>query len=130
MHRSIKHHTNQKESNGIKFIEIPLNTSIPRNSIPPSLPSDQWQTIHNPEEIEKVLTLRNKAHLSQSEGTSFTISLLKDLLGLASFTPFGKVLLTCTEDMSKLPISKLQKLYLTDLEKASGIIESPIFPNI
>ena len=69
MHRSIKHHTKQKQSSGIKFIEIPLDTSIPWNSIPSFLLSDQWQTIHNPEEIEKVLTLRNKAYLSQSEGT-------------------------------------------------------------
>ena len=41
MHRSIKHHTKQRQSNSITFIEIPLDTSIPWNSIPPSLPSDQ-----------------------------------------------------------------------------------------
>ena len=130
MHPSIKHHTRQKQSSGIKFIEIPLDTSIPLNIIHPSLPSEQWQTIHNPEEIEKVLTLRNKAHLSQSEGTPFTTAPLNDLHGIDSFTPFGKSLFTGTSCMSKLPLSKLQKLYLTDLQKASGIIESPISPNI
>ena len=29
IHHSIKHHTKQKQSSGIKFIEIPLDTSIP-----------------------------------------------------------------------------------------------------
>ena len=77
-----------------------------------------------------MLTLRNKEHLSQSEGTPFTTAPLKDLFGPDSFTPFAKALLTGTADMSKLPLSKLQKLYLTNLKKASGIIESPISPNI
>ena len=29
MHRFIKHHSKQKQSSGIEFIEIPLDTSIP-----------------------------------------------------------------------------------------------------
>ena len=111
MHRSVKHNTKQQQSSGLKSIEIPLDTSIPRNSIPPSLPSEQWKTIHNPEEIDKVLTSRNKEHLLQSEGTPFTIVPLKDLLGSDSFTPFGKALLIGIIDLSKLPLSKLQKLY-------------------
>ena len=77
-----------------------------------------------------MLTLRNKAYLSQSEGTSFTTSPLKDFLGLDSFTPFRRDLLTGTADMPKLPLSKLQKLYLTNVKKSSGIIESPISRNI
>ena len=77
-----------------------------------------------------MLTLRNKAFLSQSECTPFTIDPLKDLLGPDSFTPFGKALLTGTVDMAKLPLSKLQKLYLNNLKKVSGIIESPISPTI
>ena len=120
MHRSLKHHTKQKQYSGIKFIEIPLDTSIPWNSIPPSLPSEQWQTTHNPEEIEKALTLRNNTHLSQSEGTPFTTAPLKILLGPDSFTPFGKALLIGTADMSNIPLSKLQKLYLNNLKKTSG----------
>ena len=77
-----------------------------------------------------MLTLRNKTHLTQSEGTPFTTAPLNDLLGPESFTSFGKDLLISTSDMSKLPLSKLQKLYLTNLKKVSGIIESPISPNI
>ena len=130
MHRSIKHHTKQKQSSGLKSIEIPLDTSIPWNSIPPSLPSAQRKTIYNPEEIEKVLTSRNKEHLSQPEGMIFTIGPLKDLLGPDSFTPFGKALLTGTADMSNLPLSKLQKLHFTNLKKASGLFESPISSHI
>ena len=93
MHPSIKHHTRQKQSSGIKFIDIPLDTSIPWNIIHPSLPSEQWQTIHYPEDIEKVLTLRNKVYLSQLEGITFTTAPIKDLLGSDRFTPFGKALL-------------------------------------
>ena len=77
-----------------------------------------------------MLTLRNKTHLTQSEGTPFTTAPLNDLLGPESFTSFGKDLLISTSDMSKLPLSKLQKLYLTNLKKVSGIIESPISPHI
>ena len=130
MHRSIKHHTKQKQSGGLKSIEIPLDSSIPWNNIPPSLPSEQWKTINNPEEIEKVLTSRNKEHLSQPKDTPFTIAPLKDLLGPDNFTLFGKALLTGTVDLSKLPLFKLQKLYFANLKKSSGVLESPIYPHI
>ena len=130
MYHSIKHHTKQKQSSGLTSIEIPLDSSIPWNSIPPSLPFEQWKTINNPEKIEKVLTLRNKEYLSQPEGTPFTIARLKDLLGLDSFTPFGKALLTGKADLSKTPLSKLQKLYFANLKKTSGVLESPISPHI
>ena len=103
-----------------------MDSSIPWDSTPLELPSEQWKTINNPEEIEKVLTSRNKEHLSQPEGTPFTIAPLKDLFGLDSFTPFGKALLTGKADLSKLPLSKLQKLYFANLKKASGVLESPI----
>ena len=86
--------------------------------------------IYNPEEIDKVLTLRNKEHLSQSKGTPFTTAPLKDLLGPDSFTPFGKALLTGTVDLSKLSLSKLQKLYFANLKKAYGVLAFPISPHI
>ena len=103
MHRSIKHYTKKKQSSGIKFNEIPLDNSIPWNSIPPSLPSDQWQKVDNPEEIEKVLTSRNRSNLSQSEGTPFIVAPLKDILGPDSFIPFGNALLTGTVNITNLP---------------------------
>ena len=80
----------------------------------------------NPEEIEKVLTTSNKDHFSQSEGTSFTMEPLKDMLGPDSCTPFGNALLTGTVNMTNLPKSKLQKLYFTNLQRASGSLASPL----
>ena len=77
-----------------------------------------------------MLTSHNKEHLSQSEGTPFTIASLKDHLGPDRFTPFGKALLTGTADLSKLPLSKLQKLYFANFKKASGVLDSPISPHI
>ena len=130
IHRSIKHHTKQKQSSDIKFIEIQLDASIPWNRTPSSLPSDQCRKIDNAEEIEKVLTSRNKAHLSQSEDTPFTMAPLKDIIGLDIFTPFGNSLLTGTADMTNTPLSKLQKLYFTNLQKESGSLESSISPHI
>ena len=55
---------------------------------------------------------------------------LKDLLGPDSFTPFGKALLTGTVDLSKLSLSKLQKLYFANLKKAYGVLAFPISPHI
>ena len=52
------------------------------------------------------------------------------MIGLDSFTPFGNSLLTGTADMTNIPLSKLQKLYFTNLQKASGSLESSIYPHI
>ena len=43
IHRRIKHHTNQSKSSGIKYIRIPIDKPISWNSIPSSLPDDQWE---------------------------------------------------------------------------------------
>ena len=110
MHRSVKHNPKQQQSSGLKSIEILLDSSISWNNIPPSHLSEQWKTINNPEETEKVLTSRNKEHLSQPKDAPFTIAPLKDLLGPDSFTLFGKALLTGTVDLSKLPLFKLRNI--------------------
>ena len=86
--------------------------------------------LDNPQEIEKVFTSRNNAHLSQSEGTPFTIFPLKYILRPDSFTPFGNALLTGTVDMTNLSLSKLQTLYFTNLQKASISLASPLSPHI
>ena len=62
----IKHHTRQRKTTGIKFIEIPIDNSIPWNSLLFSLNEDKWQTVDNPEDIERCLISRNRAHLSQA----------------------------------------------------------------
>ena len=78
MHRRIKFCTHQRKSSGIKYLEIPIDTSIPWNSIPSSLTEDQWKKVDNPEDIERFLISRNRVHLSQAQGTPFTISPLKN----------------------------------------------------
>ena len=130
LRRSIKHHTYNHNSSGINFIEIPIDRTIPWNSIPPSLPKDQWKKIDNPEVIEKVLTSYNTAHLSQSEGKPFTIVPLKDLLGTGYFALFGDVLLHGTTNIDSLPLSNLQRLYLNKLKKTSGYLSSPLLHQI
>ena len=93
MHHRIKHNTNQSKSSGIKYLKIPIYTSIPYNSIPSSLPEDQWKKVDDPKDIERCLISRNRTHLLQAQGTPFTISLPKNVLGKDSFTPFGNSLL-------------------------------------
>ena len=39
----IKYHINQSKSSGIKYLEVPIDTYIHWNSIPSSLPEDQWE---------------------------------------------------------------------------------------
>lgn len=41
MYRLIKHHIHTKQSSGIKYIKIPLDSSNPWNSIPSSLLDDK-----------------------------------------------------------------------------------------
>ena len=41
MYRRIKHHTHQRKSSGIKYLEIPIDNSIPWNNISSTLTADQ-----------------------------------------------------------------------------------------
>ena len=41
MHRRIKHHTHQRKSSGIKYLDIATDTSIPWNNIPSHLSDDK-----------------------------------------------------------------------------------------
>ena len=74
-----------------------------------------------------MLTSKNKAHLSQPEGTPFAITPVKDMLGFDNVTPFGNTLLTGTTNTTNLPLSKLQKLYFSNFQKASCTLDSPFF---
>ena len=69
MHHLIKHHTHTKQSSGIKYIEIPIDTIIPWNSIPSSPPEYKWKRITNPKTLKdfvslkiKITSLRHKEH--------------------------------------------------------------------
>ena len=43
MHSRIKHHTHQRTSSSIKYLDIPTDTSIPWNNIPSNLSDDKWK---------------------------------------------------------------------------------------
>ena len=130
MYRRIKHYTHQRKSSGIKYLEIPIDNSIPWNNIPSTLTADQWNCFDNPEDIERCLISRNRAHLSQAQGTPFTIHPLKELLGKDSLTPFGNSLLLGTADLDIIPLTSLQKLYLSELRKSSFTLSSPLHHRI
>ena len=117
MHRHIKYHTRQRKSSGIKYLEILIDTTIPWNNIPSTFPEDQCKKVDNPEDIERCLISRNRAHFSQAQGTPFTTNPLKYLLGKDSFTSFCNLCLFYNTDLNKLPLSSLQKLYLSKIKK-------------
>ena len=117
MHRRIKHHTHQSKSSGIKYLKIPIDTSILWNNILLFLTEEQCQKVDNPEDIERCLISRNRAHFSQAQGTPFTTNPLKYLLGKDSFTSFCNLCLFYNTDLNKLPLSSLQKLYLSKIKK-------------
>ena len=52
IHRLIKHDTHTKKYSGIKYIEIPIDSTIPWNNIPSSLPGDKWKSVANLEDIK------------------------------------------------------------------------------
>ena len=130
MHRRIKHHTNQRKSSGIKYLDIPTDTSIPWNNIPSNLPDDKWKKVENPEDIERCLISRNRAHLSQAQGTPFTIHPLKELLVQDSLTPFGNSLLLHKADLTHLLLNSLQKIYLSELRKSSSALSFSLHHHI
>ena len=84
----------------MKYIDIPIDTSIHFDKILKRLHDQDWRRLNRLEEIEKYLNKRNSVHLHQAQGTTRTIEPLKMLLGKDSFTKFGtnyyKVLLIST----------------------------------
>ena len=126
MHHRIKHHTQQTKANGIKYIKIPIDESIPWNIIPSLLTESQWKNIINPEDIKKCIISRNWSCLSQDQGIPFTINPLRDLLGKDSSILFGNLPLLGTVELQHLPLSSLQKLYLVELKNFIYPITSPI----
>ena len=129
-HNRIKHHTQQQTNSGIKYIEIPIDGSIPWNNIPSSLTENQWKKIRNPEVIEKHLISRNRSHLYQVQCTLFTINPLRYLLGKDCFTHFSNSPLLGTAKLKHLSLLLLQKLYLTKLKSISYLLVTLITSTI
>ena len=68
-------------------------------------------------------SLKDKVHHSQ-------IHPLKQLLGKDSLTPFGNSLLLDNADLDNIPLTSLQKLYLSELRKSSANLSSPLHHHI
>ena len=72
------------------------------------MPKDQLQIITDKHEIVKTLNQRNKKHLNQAQGITFTIPPMSTLLGDDSFTSFGGAVINGTADLTNLPLRKVQ----------------------
>ena len=60
-------------------------------------------------EIEQHIIQRNKKHLNQTQGTTYTIPPMSTLLGDDSFIPLGEATLKGTGDLNNLPLSRVHK---------------------
>ena len=90
MYRKIKNITTSSiPNNNIKSIAISKDKTLDWNKVSKKMPKDQWQIITDKHEIVKTLNQRNKKHLNQAEGITFTIPPMSTLLGDDSFTSFG-----------------------------------------
>ena len=85
------------------------------------------EKIVNLEDIERLLTSCNIAHLCQVQYTPFT---LHDILGKYSYIPFGDDMLQDTTDIHSLLSSTLQNIYVSNLKKTSSLLSSPLSHNV
>ena len=109
VHQHISKFTKTKKSSNIKYIDIPIDNTIPFDKIPKDLPETEWRRLDQPEDIERCINKRNSVHLHQAHGTTCTIEPLKSLLGVDSITPFGNALLQGTANLEDLGLTTLQK---------------------
>ena len=117
MNSTIRKFKTRHGQSNITYIDIPKYTSMDWNEIPKKLPTEEWKRIEDPILVEEYIIERNKRHLNRAQGTPCTIKPLQSLLGLDSRTPFGNSVLEGTVDLSKLPLTKLQKLYFKEMKK-------------
>ena len=88
VHQHIGRLTKKKKSSNIKYIDIPLDATMPFDKIPKHLPDKEWRRLDQPEDIERCLSKRNLVHLHHAPETTCTIEPLKSLLGVDSLTKF------------------------------------------
>ena len=84
--------TNNNTTTSLNTLDIPIDTTIHRNDIKNQIDL-QFKTIHNHEEIDKLLAAGNAQHLHQAHGTRFTVEPLRRLIGKDSFIPFSQEIL-------------------------------------
>ena len=121
MHRRIKNITaSSVPNNNIQSIAIPKDKTLDWNKIPKKMPNDQWEIIIDKHKIVKNFNQRNRKHLNQAQGTTYTIPPIStSLLSNDSFTPFGEAIINGTVDFTNLPLSKVQKQFFKSLKRES-----------
>ena len=84
VHQHIGRFTNKKKASNIKYIDIPIDTTISFDKILKTLSDKDWRRLDQPEDIELCLNIRNSVHLHQVHDTTCTIDPLNTLLGTDS----------------------------------------------
>ena len=81
-------------------------------------------TIIDKHEIEQQhIIQRNKEHLNQAQGITYTIPPMSTLLGDDSFIPFGEAILKGTADLNNVPPSRVHKqLFLSFKREATDTL--------
>ena len=80
----------------------------------------------NRQEIVKLLVKRNINHLNQAQGTPCTISPMKQLLGVDSFTEFSNDILKDVADFSNTNLTEVQKHLFTTLQRPPSQLSNVI----
>ena len=84
----------------------------------------QFKIIDDPNLIDQVIVDRNANHLSQVDGTPFTVEPLLSLIGKETFTTFSQEILDGKTDISKLQLSPTIQLYTKNLKQNKTIVNS------
>ena len=71
---------------------------------------DQWEIIHDPQEVEKLLLDRNHNHFGQAEGTPPTNPELQELLD-HGYSDYSDQILEGTADLENVPCPQLKRLF-------------------
>lgn len=80
IHKRRKYQSKPSKSNGIYYIDIPIDSTIAWNEIPKQLEVQYWKIIKDPKKIEKIIISRNKEHSHQIHGTTCIIDPIAPLL--------------------------------------------------
>ena len=71
---------------------------------------DQWEIIHDPQELERLLLERNHNHFGQAEGTPPTDPALQELLE-HGYSDYSDQILEGTADIENVPCPQLKRLF-------------------
>ena len=93
--KTIDMYVHPRGDGNLNYIEIPdPPTANPKNK------DTQWKRIDDIDEMNRVLTLHNRSHFHQVQGTPFTTSPLLDILQHHGMTTAGEAILNGSFDTS------------------------------